>query len=121
MTSYGVKSVRAQPISKVCHTAQMNAAVWPQPTTKGDACVRRIAMIAAAIVLLLVGGVLFPLPIPLGAPLVGLGIILLIAASPTVARLVTAARHRSVRFDQGLRWLELHVPQSLASILRKTR
>ncbi|MEM9030112.1 MAG: hypothetical protein AAGC70_17250 [Pseudomonadota bacterium] len=91
--------------------------------TKGSrfVIVRQVLTIAFAILVILVGAILLPLPIPLGAPLLALGLILLIAASPAFAHLVSAARHRWSRLDRGLIWLEAHIPKGLATILRKTR
>lgn len=82
---------------------------------------RRLFIILAAIVIVLVGAVLLPLPIPLGAPMLAGGLIMLISASPAFAKLVSFARQRWQPLNRGLTWLELHIPAGLAAILRRTR
>lgn len=82
---------------------------------------QRLLMIVVAIFLLILGAIFFPLPIPLGAPLLAVGFILLISASPAFARFVAVARRRWPRLDNALAWIEARAPKGLAEILRRTR
>ncbi|MGF1649797.1 MAG: hypothetical protein ACFCUN_05050 [Hyphomicrobiaceae bacterium] len=81
----------------------------------------RFFTFVAAIVLLILGLILLPLPIPLGAPLLVIGSAMMISVSPAFARLVANARERWQRFDDALSFLEVRAPETLAEILRKTR
>lgn len=82
---------------------------------------KRIAIFAFAIVILILGAILLPLPIPLGAPLLVIGATMLITVSPAFARLVSSGRARWTRLDYAMSWLEAKAPANLADILRKTR
>ena len=78
-------------------------------------------MMVAAIFIIIIGAIMFPLPIPLGAPLLAIGFVMLISSSPWFARLVSRLRQRHDRLDRGMMWLEDKAPTSLASVLRTTR
>lgn len=82
---------------------------------------KRIAIFAAAIVIIIAGAILLPLPIPLGAPLLVIGATMLITVSPAFARLVSRGRTRWARLEHVMSWLEAKAPAHLANILRKTR
>ena len=85
------------------------------------ATVRRLLTFAAAIVIMIAGAILLPLPIPLGAPLLVIGAAMMISVSPAFARLISWWRGRWSRLDYVMTWLEAKAPAHLASILRKTR
>lgn len=83
--------------------------------------VRRLLTFAAAIVIMIVGAILLPLPIPLGAPLLVIGAAMMISVSPAFAAFIAWCRNRWSRLDYAMSWLEAKAPNHLASILRKTR
>ena len=78
-------------------------------------------MIALAIVILILGAILLPLPIPLGAPLLAIGFVILISSSPWFAQRVARLRQRHGRLDRGMQWVEERAPTGLATVLRSTR
>jgi O-antigen/teichoic acid export membrane protein len=88
---------------------------------RGHTRVRRLAIFALAILILIAGAILLPLPIPLGAPLLVIGATMLITVSPAFARFVSRGRARWPRLEHAMSWLEAKAPANLANILRKTR
>lgn len=81
----------------------------------------RMLMRVAGICMVLVGAVLFWLPIPLGAPLLAFGLAVLVASSRTMRRLVRNIRTHRPALDRWLVRLEPLLPTSLALQLRRTR
>lgn len=77
--------------------------------------------IAAAFVLIGSGLIMFPLPIPLGAPMIAVGVTVLISHSRTAARGLMALRLRSERVERAIRFLETRSPKPVARTLRRTR
>lgn len=74
-----------------------------------------------ASVLTLVGLVLIPLPIPLGALFFATGLTLLVSRSNRAAVAVKHVRIRSRWLDQGLRLVENRSPHWIANVLSRTR
>lgn len=68
-----------------------------------------------------VGLITLPTPIPIGAVLIAVGLVLLIYSSKRVAGLVRLLRRRYHRLDDGLRFIEDRVDHRIASILQRTR
>lgn len=77
--------------------------------------------IALAAVLIGAGMIVFPLPIPLGAPMVAIGVTMLISHSRTAARTMTALRIRSQGFNRAIQLLEQKTPRTISRSLRRTR
>ena len=73
-----------------------------------------------AVILLLVGMVTFPLPIPVGLPMIVMGLALLISSSHAIASLVRQFRRRNPRLDAWLRAAEPRIPGLFRAPLRKT-
>lgn len=80
-----------------------------------------IIMVILAIAIILVGLVLFPLPIPFGVPLVIIGVTILIANSVYAARKFAVLRQSWPRFNGWIEFLENRAPDGFARILRRTR
>lgn len=77
--------------------------------------------ITLAAVLIGAGMIVFPLPIPLGAPMVAVGVTMLITHSRTAARAMTALRLRWQRFNRAIQFLEQKAPRVISRSLRRTR
>lgn len=77
--------------------------------------------ISVALVLIGAGLIVFPLPIPLGAPMVAVGVTILISHSRVAARGLMALRIRSKRVERAIHFLEERAPRSIARSLRRTR
>ncbi len=73
-----------------------------------------------AVVLLVAGLIVFPFPIPLGLPMMVVGLALLISSSDSTAELMTRIRRRYPRFDIGLRRAEPKIPGIFRGPIRKT-
>jgi hypothetical protein len=74
-----------------------------------------------AVLALLVGAVTLPTPLPTGAPLIALGLAILVATSSTMRAWLKRLRGRSGRFDDFLRTIEPHLGRRLGVALRRTR
>jgi len=83
--------------------------------------VTHLLYIAAAFMLMGAGLIMFPLPIPLGAPMIAVGVTVLISHSRTAARGLMALRLRSARVERVIYFLETRSPKAVARILRRTR
>ena len=70
---------------------------------------------------LLAGAITLPTPLPFGAPLIGLGLAILVATSSTARRWLRAVRRRSERFDALVRLAEPRLGRRLGVHLRRTR
>jgi hypothetical protein len=77
--------------------------------------------IAAALVLIGAGLIVFPLPIPFGAPMVAVGVTLLISHSRVAARGLMALRFKSPQVERAIHFLEVRAPKAIARVLRRTR
>ncbi|MEO0972150.1 MAG: hypothetical protein AAFX85_03580 [Pseudomonadota bacterium] len=73
-----------------------------------------------AVVLLVAGLIVFPFPIPLGLPMIVVGLALLISSSDASADLMTRVRRRHPRLDNALRRAEPKIPSMFRSPIRKT-
>ena len=61
------------------------------------------------------------LPLPVGVPLIALGVMILITTNRRFAALIGLLRRRYQRLDRGLRWIEDRAGPKLAGPLFKTR
>ncbi|MEM1370721.1 MAG: hypothetical protein AAGG72_00690 [Pseudomonadota bacterium] len=77
-----------------------------------------IAVVATFIII--VGLILFPLPIPFGAPLMAIGLILLISVSKPVAKALRRLRSRTPWLDNVIRKGEGLLPKGMRRILMPT-
>lgn len=82
---------------------------------------RRVILIIPAFFCLIVGLAFFVTPIPLGIPLVGLSILLFIAASRNFTRLVIANRRASPKMDRMFDYMERRGGSQVRKALRRTR
>ncbi len=82
---------------------------------------RKIIFILLAIVCLIVGLAFSLTPIPLGAPLISLALVMLIGSSRVAARWLVIARMRLPVLDRMIAWLERHSGTRIGRILRRTR
>jgi hypothetical protein len=80
----------------------------------------RIMAIAAGGLLTLVGVMIAVTPLPFGAFLMATGLVTLISASPTVARVVRDLRTRFAPIDRTLSFAERFSPSCLARVLHST-
>lgn len=80
----------------------------------------RIVAIAAGGLLTLLGVTIAVTPLPFGAILMASGLVTLISASPTVARVVRDLRRRFNTVDRTLTFAERFSPSCLARVLHST-
>jgi len=80
----------------------------------------RLMLVSIAILIIVVGAVVLPMPIPFGAIMMVTGLTILISQSPFVARQVRAFRHRNASFDQVIRRAVTHLPARVRDIVRQT-
>ena len=80
----------------------------------------RLILVMVALVLIVVGLIVLPMPIPFGAIMILTGLTVLIAQSPFVARQVQAFRRQNLSIDQVIRRIEVHLPEKIRDILRRT-
>lgn len=81
----------------------------------------KLMVFCSGIVLIGLGMLMFPLPIPAGAPLVIAGLTLVISSSTRAARTLAWSRSKSIYLDRSIRFLEHRAPRRFALILRRTR
>lgn len=79
---------------------------------------KRLIMLIIAAVCLIVGAITFPMPIPLGIPLIAIGTALLILTSKTVRNWTRSMRVRYPGLDDKLRKAEDYLPRPLRRALR---
>lgn len=79
---------------------------------------KRLIYLTIAIACLLVGAITLPMPIPLGIPLLAIGIALMILISKTVRNWMRNIRIRYPSFDEKLRTAENYLPRPLRRALR---
>ncbi|MDQ0324792.1 hypothetical protein J2R99_000641 [Rhodopseudomonas julia] len=80
---------------------------------------RRVSILFLAFLCFIVGVAFIATPIPLGAPLFALSLVLIVASSRSATRLVTGVRIRAPLFDRGVGFLERRAGR-LGRTLRKT-
>jgi hypothetical protein len=80
---------------------------------------RRYAIIVLAVICILAGIVIAPLPLPLGIPLILVGISLLIIEVPFMRRQFLALRKRYNRLDKFIDSIEHRLPERLRKALSK--
>jgi len=82
---------------------------------------RNTMFILLAVAVLIVGLAFSLTPIPLGAPLIALALVILIGSSRLAARSLVVARMRVRIVDRMIAWLESHSGTRIGRILRRTR
>jgi len=73
-----------------------------------------------AVVLIVVGLIVIPMPIPFGALMVVSGLVILISASPTVALFIKGYRRKYPKLDKAVRKSASILPSSWQEILKRT-
>lgn len=76
--------------------------------------------IAAGAALILVGLIVFPMPIPLGAIMIACGLVLLLSSSATAARLLKSFRKRHRGANQVIETVEERLPETWKKVLRRS-
>ena len=74
-----------------------------------------------AVLAVAAGAITLPTPLPFGAPLMALGLSILVATSSTARGRLKALRRRSARLDGLLRLAEPRLGRRLGIPLRRTR
>ena len=82
---------------------------------------RNMMFILLAVAVLIVGLAFSLTPIPLGAPLIALALVILIASNRFAARSLVVVRMRVRVLDRMIAWLESHSGTRIGRILRRTR
>lgn len=85
-----------------------------------QAFLSRIVLLILAVVLIFVGLVVLPLPIPFGAAMILTGLTILIASNDTAAGWIRKWREQNPRMNQRILALESRLPDKLGKILRRT-
>ena len=80
----------------------------------------KLIFLGFAIVLIVVGLIVLPMPIPLGAVMVACGLILLISVSATAAWYVRNYRQNHPKADKFVRAAEHRLPKAWRKILERT-
>ena len=80
----------------------------------------RVLIKIAGVILFLIGAVTAPMPLPIGVPLMAIGLSLLISTSKTAVRAVRAVRARFPWLDKRVVTLQGHVPGHLGRALKRT-
>lgn len=80
----------------------------------------KIFSIVAGVVLVLLGLVVFPMPIPLGAIMIVCGLVLLESASATVAHCLRTFRRRHPSANQMIQTVEDRLPESWKKAFRRS-
>jgi len=83
--------------------------------------IRKLVVIAIAVVCIVLGLLTVWTPLPTGVPLLAIGTFLLVSVSPTARRLMHRWRRRSERVDRALAWVEARAHRKVATPLRRTR
>ncbi|MCD7059328.1 hypothetical protein [Pelagibacterium xiamenense] len=81
----------------------------------------RLVLVPFALVLLIVGAILAPTPIPFGIPMVALALFILIGTSKTALRLVRRTRRRWDWLDDALAALEQKSEGTVARTFKRSR
>ena len=80
----------------------------------------RVILIVVSLALIIVGSIVLPMPIPLGAIMIVLGLTLLVSQSKFVADRLRAFRLTHSKTDKVIRKVEDRLPAKLRDILRRT-
>lgn len=80
----------------------------------------RVLTIIAAITIFVIGVITFPLPIPIGLILMGIGIAMLIGASKVTRVMIKKLRRRYPRFDQIMCKAQALAPNMVSKLLHRT-
>lgn len=80
----------------------------------------KLVSIVAGVALVLVGLVVFPMPIPLGAIMIVCGLVLLVSASATLAHCLRTFRRRYRGVNQVIQKVEDRLPESWKKALRRS-
>ena len=80
----------------------------------------KLVSIVAGVALVLVGLVVFPMPIPLGAIMIVCGLVLLVSASATLAHCLRTFRRRHRGVNQVIQKVEDRLPESWKKALRRS-
>ena len=76
--------------------------------------------IAAGAALILVGLIVFPMPIPLGAIMIACGLVLVLSSSATASRLLKSFRRRHRGANQVIETVEQRLPEKWKKVLRRS-
>lgn len=76
--------------------------------------------IVSGCLLILVGLVVLPMPIPFGAIMIVSGLVLLVSASPTIAMRVRSFRHLHRGADKVIRTVEDRLPEAWRKALKRS-
>lgn len=82
--------------------------------------IRRGVKRLSAVALIILGVVTFPLPLPVGALLVAIGLALLISTNKTLARWVKVKRITIPSLNYRFAWMEKKLPRFFSKAIRKT-
>lgn len=82
--------------------------------------IRRWLKRIAALILITAGIITLPLPIPIGAILIVIGLAQLLTTNQQLGRWVKKLRQQQPAVNHKLQWLETRMPKYLARALRKT-
>lgn len=82
---------------------------------------RRVIVITAAFVCVVIGFLTVWTPLPTGLPLIAVGIVLLVTVSATARRHLRRARARSSVLDRGLAAVEARTGRTMSVMLKRTR
>lgn len=85
-----------------------------------SAFVIRIALFILAFLLIIVGLIVLPLPLPFGALMIIVGVTILISSNETAAGWVRNRRSQNPKLNGRLLVLEARLPGILGRILRRT-
>jgi hypothetical protein len=80
----------------------------------------KLFSVVIGVILVLVGFVVFPMPIPLGAIMIVVGLLLLVSASDTVARWVRMFRQHNPGANNVIQAVEDRLPESWKKALRRS-
>jgi hypothetical protein len=80
----------------------------------------KILTVIAALALILVGFIVLPMPIPLGALMIVSGLILLISVNAAVASRLKQFRRRHNGANKAIQTIEDNLPKAWKRILRRT-
>ncbi|MEO1608460.1 MAG: hypothetical protein AAFR90_03775 [Pseudomonadota bacterium] len=80
----------------------------------------KIPLLIVAIVLIFLGLIILPMPIPFGAIMIVAGLVLLIYCSNTFARYIKGYRRRHPNLDGFIRKGQNRLPVSLQEIIKRT-
>lgn len=80
----------------------------------------KLASIITGAILVLVGLVVFPMPIPLGAIMIVTGLVLLVSSSATIARYLRSFRQRNRAANNVIQAVENRLPERWRKALQRS-